>query len=189
MTSITFDKVLKEIKTYITDKDELKVINDAYTFAFSCHKDKQRKNGEDYITHPLNVAMILTTLNVDYITLAAALLHETINHGGATKEQIEEKFGPEIAKIVDSTSKINKLVLNDDKESTIINLRKVIVGIAEDVRVLYIKLADRLHNMRTVWVLDEAEKKAKIQETENVLIPIAARLGINSIKSELEDLC
>ena len=189
MASITYDDLIKEIKTYITDKKELKVIDDAYTFALSCHKDKQRKTGEDYITHPLNVAMILTTLNADYITLAAALLHETINHGNATKEMIEEKFGEDIAKIVDSTSKINKLTLNDDKESTIINLRKVIVGLSEDVRVLYIKLADRLHNMRTVWVLDAAEKKAKIQETENVLIPIAARLGINSIKSELEDLC
>lgn len=189
MASITYDDLIKEIETYITDKKELKVIDDAYTFALSCHKDKQRKTGEDYITHPLNVAMILTTLNADYITLAAALLHETINHGNATKEMIEEKFGEDIAKIVDSTSKINKLTLNDDKESTIINLRKVIVGLSENVRVLYIKLADRLHNMRTVWALDAAEKKAKIQETENVLIPIAARLGINSIKSELEDLC
>ena len=189
MTSITFKDVLKEIKSYIKDKEELKIINDAYSFALSCHEGKQRKNGEDYITHPLNVTMILTTLNVDYITLASALIHETINHGGATKEEIEEKFGEEIAKIVETTSKINKLALSDDKESSILNLRKVIVGLSEDVRVLYLKLADRLHNMRTVWALDENEKKAKIKETENVLIPIAARLGINSIKSELEDLC
>ena len=189
MTSITYEDVLKEIKSYITNEEQLKVINDAYTYALSCHEGKQRKNGEDYITHPLNVAMILTTLNVDYITLAAAFLHETINHGGASKEIIEEKFGSEIAKIVDSTSKINKLSLSDNKESSIINLRKVIVGLSEDVRILYIKLADRLHNMRTVWALSAKEKKAKINETENVLIPIAARLGINSIKSELEDLC
>ncbi len=189
MTSITFDDLLKEIKEYITDENELKVISDAYSYALSCHKDKLRKNGEVYITHPLNVAMILTTLNVDYITIASALLHETINHGGSSKEIIEEKFGEDIARIVDSISKINKLTLNDDKEATILNLRKVIVGLSEDVRVLYIKLADRLHNMRTVWVLDEEEKKAKINETQTVLIPIAARLGINSIKSELEDLC
>ena len=90
MTSITFKDVLKEIKSYIKDKEELKIINDAYSFALSCHEGKQRKNGEDYITHPLNVTMILTTLNVDYITLASALIHETINHGGATKEEIEE---------------------------------------------------------------------------------------------------
>ena len=189
VASITFEDLLKEIKTYITDKKELKVITDAYSYALICHENKLRKNGEVYITHPLNVAMILTTLNVDYITLAAALLHETINHGGSSKEIIEEKFGQEISDIVDTTSKINKLTLNDDKEKTIINLRKVIVGLSEDVRVLYIKLADRLHNMRTVWVLPEEEKRAKINETQNVLIPIAARLGINSIKSELEDLC
>ena len=189
MASITYDDLLKEIKTYIKDEEELKVIDNAYTFAFSCHEGKQRKNGEDYITHPLNVAMILTTLNVDYITLTASLLHETINHGNSSKEELEEKFGSEIAGIVDSISKINKLSLNDDKESSILNLRKVIVGLSEDVRVLYIKLADRLHNMRTIWALDEEEMKDKINETETVLIPIAARLGINSIKSELDDLC
>ena len=189
MKSITFDDLLKEIKTYITDEDELKVINNAYLYALNCHKDKKRRNGEDYITHPLNVALILTTLNVDYITLTAAILHETINHGGSSREELEEKFGEDIANIVYSISKINKLSLNDDKESSIMNLRKVIVGLSEDVRVLYIKLADRLHNMRTVWALDDEAKKEKINETENVLIPIAARLGINSIKSELEDLC
>ena len=189
MASITYNDLLKEIKTYIKDKNELKVINDAYTFALASHEGKQRKNGEDYITHPLNVAMILTTLNVDYITLTASLLHETINHGNSTIEEIEEKFGEEISKIVESISKINKLSLSDDKESSILNLRKVIVGLSEDVRVLYIKLADRLHNMRTIWALDKEEMKAKIKETENVLIPIAARLGINSIKSELDDLC
>ena len=189
MTSITYEELLIEIKKYITADEELKVIDEAYQYALLCHKDKQRKNGEDYITHPLNVAMILTDLNVDYITIASALLHETINHGGSSKEILEEKFGEDIASIVDTISKINKLTLNDDKESTILNLRKVIVGLSEDVRVLYVKLADRLHNMRTVWALDAAEKKAKIYETENVLIPIAARLGINSIKSELEDLC
>ena len=120
--NITFADVLKEIKTYITNKDELALISKAYSYAFLCHKGKKRKNGEDYITHPLNVVMILITLNVDYITLASALLHETINHGGSSKEEIEKRFGSDIAQIVDSISKINKLSLSDDKEATIMNL-------------------------------------------------------------------
>ena len=189
MKETTYKDLIKEVKTYITDEEELSVIDKAYNFAAECHKDRKRKNGESYISHPINVCMILTTLNVDYITIASALMHETINHGGATKEQIEELFGSDIAAIVNSISKINRLSLNDDKEATAINLRKVVVGISEDVRVLYIKLADRLHNMRTIWALEDNEIKEKVNETQTVLIPIAARLGINSIKSELEDLC
>ena len=109
MKEITYKDVLNEVKTYIKEDKELKVIDDAYNFASICHKGRTRKNGESYISHPLNVAMILTTLNVDYVTIASALLHETINHGGATKEQIEEQFGSEIASIVNSISKINRL--------------------------------------------------------------------------------
>ena len=189
MKETTYKDLIKEVKTYITDEKELKVIDDAYQFALKCHGDRKRKNGESYVSHPINVAMILTTLNADYITIASALMHETINHGGATKEEIESIFGSDIASIVSSISKINRLSLSDDKEATAINLRKVVVGISEDVRVLYIKLADRLHNMRTIWALEDDEIKEKVNETQTVLIPIAARLGINSIKSELEDLC
>ena len=186
---LTFKELYEKISTYIDNENELEVIKKAYEYASTCHKDKQRKNGESYISHPINVAMILTTLNVDYITLASALLHETINHGGSSKEIIEEKFGSDIASIVSSISRINKLSLNDNKEASAMNLRKVMVGLSEDVRVLFIKLADRLHNMRTIWALQEDEIKEKIHETQAVLIPIAARLGINSIKSELENLC
>ena len=189
MKEITFDDVLNEISKYIKNEEEIEIIKKAYLYAYSCHKDKTRKNGESYISHPLNVAMILTDLNVDYITISAALLHETINHGGSSKEIIEDMFGKDIMLIVDAISKINRLSLSDNKETTIMKLRKVMVGLSEDVRVLYVKLADRLHNMRTIWALEDHERKEKINETESVLIPIAARLGINSIKSELEDLC
>ena len=185
----SYDDLYNELTTYIKSSEELEIIDKAYSYAMFCHKDKFRKNGETYISHPINVALILAGLNTDYITIAAALLHETINHGGATYEDILASFGQEIAKIVSSVSKINKLTLSDDREITALNLRKVLVGLAEDVRVLYIKLADRLHNMRTIWAVDNEEKKNKITETKNVLIPIAHRLGINSIKSELEDLC
>ena len=185
---LTYDEFIDKVKTYIDNEDELNFINKAYLFASEAHKGKKRLNNESYISHPLNVAMILTDLNVDYITLCGALLHETVNHGGKTVKEIQEAFGKEIADIVKCISKINKLTLNDDKLSSAIYLRKVLVGLCEDVRVLYIKLADRLHNMRTIWALDPESQIKKANETISVLIPIAHRLGINSIKSELEDL-
>ena len=153
------------------------------------HGDKKRLNGDPYITHPLEVANILTDLNVDYITITCALLHETVNHAGTSIDEIREEFGEEVANIVYSISKINRLELSDDKDSSAAYLRKVLVGLSEDVRVLFIKLADRLHNMRTLYALPPDLQKQKANETTTVLIPIAHRLGINSIKGELEDLC
>ncbi len=186
---ISYSDLEKKIKKFIKDEDELQQIRKAYEFAKEKHQGKKRISGEDFINHPLNVANILADLNVDSTTLVAALLHETINHGKTTKEEIAAEFGEEVANIVASISKINKLTLNDDSESSAIYLRKVLVGLSEDVRVLFIKLADRLHNMRTIWALSTESQKRKVHETETVLIPIAHRLGINSLKSELENLC
>ena len=185
---VTYEELLEKLKTYIKDEEELKTIDRAYTFAMTHHAGKKRKSGDDYISHPVNVAYILTSLNADYITISSALLHEVVNHGGATTKEVEENFGEEIGSIVSSISKINKLTLSDDKEASAINLRKVLVGLSSDVRVLFVKLADRLHNMRTIWALDPEAQKAKANETISVLIPIAHRLGINKIKAELEDL-
>jgi len=185
---ITFEELLNNIK--INKEESINNIKLAYEFACNEHIGLKRLSGDDYITHPLHVANILAKLNVDDVTLTAALLHEVLNNGKtATKEIIEEKFGAEVAKIVDSVSKINKLELVDETESSAIYLRKVLVGLAEDPRVLYIKLADRLHNMRTNWAIREEKQKDKAKETMSVLVPIAHRLGINSIKSELEDIC
>jgi len=185
---ITFEELLKNLK--ITNIDSLNKIKEAYEFACTEHVGLKRLSGDDYITHPLHVANILAELNVDDVTIVAALIHEVLNNGRiATKELIKEKFGEEVAKIVDSVSKINKLELVDETESSAIYLRKVLVGLAEDPRVLYIKLADRLHNMRTNWAIREDKQKEKAKETMSVLVPIAHRLGINSIKSELEDIC
>ena len=186
---ITYDELYEKVKKIIKKNEELDVINRAYAFALEKHGDKKRLNGDPYISHPLEVAYILTDLNVDYVTIACALLHETINHTVATIEEIREEFGDEIANIVSSISKINKLELSDDKDSSAQYLRKVLVGLSEDVRVLFIKLADRLHNMRTLYALPVEVQKQKANETTAVLIPIAHRLGINSIKSELEDWC
>ena len=141
---ITYDELYEKIKKIIKKQDELDIINNAYGFALNKHEGRKRRNGDDYVSHPLEVANILTDLNVDYITLASAILHETINHGETTVEEIKEEFGEEIATIVHSLSKINRLELSDDKDSSAAYLRKVLVGLSEDVRVLFIKLADRL---------------------------------------------
>ena len=186
---ITYDELYDKVKKFIKKDSELEVINKAYGFALDKHSGKFRRNGDAYITHPLEVANILCDLNVDYITIACALLHETVNHSETTITEIRDEFGDEIANIVTSISKINKLELSDEKDSSAAYLRKVLVGLSEDVRVLFIKLADRLHNMRTIYALSVEEQKQKANETTSVLIPIAHRLGINSIKSELEDLC
>jgi len=185
-----------EIVKYIIEKYsnnglnnvELNKIQEAYEFALLKHKNKMRKNGEEFITHPLNVAKILCDINVDETTIIAAIIHETISESDASLEEIEEKFGSNVANIVDNLTKINKLKLSDESESGSQYLRKVLVGLSEDVRVLIIKLADRLHNMRTLSSLPVDKQKQKATETMNVLIPIAHRLGMNSIKSELEDL-
>lgn len=186
---ITYDELYEKVKKIVKKEDELDVINRAYGFALAKHGDKKRLNGDPYISHPLEVAYILTDLNVDYITIACALLHETINHTDTSIDEVREEFGDEIANIVYSVSKINRLELSDDKDSSAQYLRKVLVGLSEDVRVLFIKLADRLHNMRTLYALPLEVQKQKANETTSVLIPIAHRLGINSIKSELEDWC
>ena len=185
---ITIDLLLQKIENSIKDTEKLKSIKEAYEFAIESHKGQTRLNGEEYISHPLNVAYIVADLNVDVTTIIAALIHETINHGNKTIEDIEEKFSKEVASIVKAISTINKLELQDDSDSSATYLRNILVGLAEDVRVLYIKLADRLHNMRTIDAIDEESKKKKANETMNVLVPIAHRLGINSIKSELENL-
>ncbi len=186
--TVTF-ATLKEKLAPVFNSKELGEIEDAYNYAYQAHLGKFRLTNEPYITHPLNVALILSDLNVDKTTIIAALLHETINNGNATKEELEDKFGSEVALIVQSVSTLNKLELPDEKESSNIYLRKVLVGLSDDVRVLFVKLADRLHNMRTIWAVNPAKQKRKARETMNVLIPIAHRLGMYSIKSELEDLC
>ncbi len=180
--------ILNKYKEEGFSEDKIKKIEEAYDYAFKKHEGKKRKDGNDFITHPLKVARILCDLNVDEVTIIAALVHETISESDATNKELEKLFGSEVSHIVASLTKINKLKLSDDSESSGLYLRKVLVGLSEDPRVLIIKLADRLHNMRTLDYLPVDKQKQKAMETMNVLIPIAHRLGINSIKSELEDL-
>jgi len=183
-----YDLFLEKCSEFFSG-DDIKQIEAAYHFASFCHHGKKRLNKEEYIAHPLAVAEILLDMNVDTNTIIAALLHETINHGGASKDEIEEKFGSEVASLVSSVSKLNRLEFNDDSVSSTNNFRKVVVGMSEDVRVLFIKLADRLQNLRTADALSPSARKKKIIETQKVFIPIAHRLCMYKIKGELENLC
>lgn len=169
--------------------EEIESIKKAYYYALDMHKDMKRKNGEDFIVHPLTVALIVADLHTDATTVISALVHETIDHGTSSFEELEELFGSDVKNIVYSLSNVNKLHLTDDSQSASLYLRKVLVALSEDARVIILKLAGRLHNMRTNEGLSKTKQKEKALETWNVLIPIAHRLGINSIKSELEDIC
>lgn len=186
--NITIDELISKFKEYDSDKDDIALIRKAYEYAAKKHFGQKRITGEDYILHPLNVALILTEISADAPCMAAALLHDTIEDSDATKEEIEALFGPEVALLVDGVTKINKINFNSDSEASAAYQRKILVGLSEDVRVIIIKLADRLHNMRTLYVLSEEKQKKKAKETLEILTPVAHRLGIYKIKSELEDL-
>ena len=185
---ITYEYFIDAVKTYIQDEDSINTIKKAYEFAKEVHSGEKRLTGEDYINHPLNVAYILTKNHSDYETLSAALLHEVIKSGKVTEEELEKEFGKNITKLVKEITKINKLSLSADSVYQINYYKKILVGLCEDVRVIIIKLADRLHNMRTLWAIPEEKQKEKAKETLEILAPIAHRLGIHYIKSELEDL-
>ena len=180
--------ILDRIKNSYSVED-YEVINNCYQYAKDIFKDQMRNDYETEIEHALNVINILLDLNVDYITIAATFFHEIICDTNVDIDEIYERFGDEIGKITESINAINNLSLEINDDDSVIYLRKVLVGLASDPRVIFIKLADRLHNMRHNWKIIDEEKKIKVKETEKVLIPIAHRLGINGIKSELEDLC
>ena len=182
----TIDELIDVVKKYITDEEELNTIRKAYDYAKEVHKNDVRKSGEDYMHHPLNVAYILTDLYADSDTLSAALLHDTIHIGNADIEDIEKEFGEDISFLVKGITKINKLNVFTNSENQINYYKKIIIGLTEDVRIIIIKLAERCQNMRTLYVLKEAKRKEKAKETIEILVPIAHRLGLSKIKSELE---
>jgi GTP pyrophosphokinase len=164
------------------------VVRQAYERAASAHRGQRRLSGEDYVNHPLEVAAILADLELDAETIAAALLHDTVEDTHLTAEEVEREFGPEVARLVDGVTKLGRISLRTDQQQQAENIRKMMVAMAEDLRVVLIKLADRLHNMRTLQPLAEAKRRKISRETLDIYAPLAHRLGIGQIKWELEDL-
>jgi len=187
----TFDDIKSVFELYISNPDDKKKIEDAYNFIMDKHKDQVRKSGEPYYHHLLEVCYILATLQAGPSTLISGLLHDVVEDTNTTIEEIRDKWGDDVAKIVDSLTKIQRLKLSklDAEEFEDEDHRKIFLGMAKDVRVIIVKLADRLHNMRTLGALSKERQIALSRETLNVFVPISHRLGINIVKSEMEDLC
>jgi GTP diphosphokinase / guanosine-3',5'-bis(diphosphate) 3'-diphosphatase len=164
------------------------VVRQAYERAASAHRGQRRLSGEDYVNHPLEVAAILADLELDAETIAAALLHDTVEDTNLTAEEVQREFGPEVARLVEGVTKLGRISLRNDQQQQAENIRKMMVAMAEDLRVVLIKLADRLHNMRTLQPLAEAKRRKISRETLDIYAPLAHRLGIGQIKWELEDL-
>lgn len=181
------EKLISTIELYNPNADMNKIIK-AYNYAESSHEGQVRKSGEKYIVHPVNVAIILAELNMDTPTIIAGLLHDVIEDTNVSYETVEQEFGKEVADLVDGVTKLKKLQFKSKQEYQAENLRKMVLAMANDIRVIIVKLADRLHNLRTLEYMTEEKKKEKALETIEIYTPIAHRLGMSKLKWELEDL-
>ncbi|MGX8834176.1 RelA/SpoT family protein [Amedibacillus sp. YH-ame6] len=186
---VTFSELLLEIKKYIKKDENIDLITRAYLCAEKNHTGQYRKSGEPYIIHAIQVGYILAMLRTGPKTIAAGFLHDVVEDCDVTIQEITDSFGEEVASLVESVTKIGALKFKDEKEYLASNHRKIFIAMAKDVRVILIKLADRLHNMRTLQYMSEEKQKKIASETLEVYAPIAHRLGISDIKNELEDLC
>lgn len=185
---VLYDELIASVKKYHPSTD-ISIIEKAYKTAREAHKDQARKSGEPYITHPLCVAIILADLELDKETIVAGLLHDAVEDTIMTVEEVAAGFGNEVALLVDGVTKLGQLSYKADKvEVQAENLRKMFLAMAKDIRVIIIKLADRLHNMRTLQFMRPEKQKEKAKETMDIYAPIAQRLGISKIKTELDDL-
>jgi GTP pyrophosphokinase len=180
-------ELVERVRKYNPDLDE-DLLNRAYVYAMRAHGNQKRASGDPYFAHPLEVAAILTDMKLDDATIVAAVLHDTIEDTEATKDEIDRLFGPEIGQLVDGLTKIKKLELVSKKAAQAENLRKLLVAVAEDVRVLLVKLADRLHNMRTLHYVPPVKRKRIAEETLDLYAPLAGRMGMQEVRGELEEL-
>ena len=178
---------LLRIADHLDPKDQ-QMVRKAYERAANAHTGQRRLSGEEYVNHPLEVAAILADLELDAETIAAALLHDTVEDTALTADEVEREFGPEVARLVDGVTKLGRIALRSDQQQQAENIRKMMVAMAEDLRVVLIKLADRLHNMRTLDPLPEVKRRKISRETLDIYAPLAHRLGIGQVKWELEDL-
>ncbi len=185
---IRFEDLLEKVRAYNPDAD-LELLRRAYVFSAYEHKGQVRHSGEPYMVHPLEVADFLADLKLDVVAIASGLLHDVVEDTLTTIERIEELFGPEVAHVVEGVTKISTIPFSSSEERQAENFRKMLLAMVDDIRVILVKLADRLHNMRTLHHLPE-ERRVKIaQETLDIYAPIANRLGMSKVKNELEDLC
>ncbi|WP_019219702.1 RelA/SpoT family protein [Bartonella florencae] len=180
-------ELVERVQRYKSDVDE-SLLNRAYDYAMQKHGHQRRASGDLYFSHPLEVAAILTDMRLDEATIAVALLHDTIEDTSATRAEIDQLFGSEIGKLVEGLTKLNKLDLVSKKAVQAENLRKLLIAISDDVRVLLVKLADRLHNMRTLGVMRDDKRRRIAEETMDIYAPLAGRMGMQDMREELEDL-
>jgi GTP pyrophosphokinase len=180
-------ELVERVRAYDPDADE-NLLNRAYVFSMKAHGSQRRASGDPYFSHPLEVAGILTRMQLDDATIATALLHDTIEDTVATYDQIEELFGLEVARLVDGVTKLSRIEMKSDISAQAENFRKFLLAMSNDIRVLLVKLADRLHNMRTLHHISKPEKRRRIAlETMDIYAPLAARIGMHEVKEELED--
>ena len=184
--NILIDDLLNPVKTY--NEDEVEIVRSAYEYAKNLHNGQLRQSVEPYIMHPLSVSYILAEMHADRDTICAGLLHDTLEDTNITKEDIAHDFNQNIANLVDGVTKLSKMNFSSKQDQNHANTRKIITGITEDVRIIIIKLADRLHNMRTLKFKSEFKQKENALETMEIFVPLAYYIGAYRIKSELEDL-
>src|SRR5437868_69020 len=179
--------LVERVRAYNPNTNE-DLLNRAYVYAMRAHGEQTRASGDPYFSHPLEVAAILTDLKLDDATIVAALLHDTIEDTEATRAEIDQIFGHEIGALVEGLTKLKKLDLVSREAKQAENLRKLLLAIADDVRVLLVKLADRLHNMRTLDFVPAASRQRIAEETLDIYAPLAGRMGMQEMREELEDL-
>lgn len=182
------EELVEKIKEQYSEAEQNKIFS-AHELAKKAHQGQKRESGEDYITHPENVALILVNMGMDYETVCAALLHDVIEDTDYTRDDLKEEFGSAVCDIVEGVTKLNKIQFASREEAQAENLRKMFLAMSQDIRVILVKLADRLHNMQTLSSCEESKQKRIAKETLDIYAPLANRLGIYQIKSRLEDLC
>jgi GTP pyrophosphokinase len=184
---IRFEDVIEKVRRYYPDAD-LELLRRAYVFSALEHRGQVRHSGEPYLIHPLQVANILADMRMDVVTLTAGLLHDVVEDTLTTTENLEKTFGTEVAHLVEGVTKISAITFSSSEERQAENFRKMLLAMVDDIRVILVKLADRLHNMRTLNHLPEDRRVKIAQETRDIYAPIANRLGMSKVKNELEEL-
>ena len=182
----SIDALSEKLSDYL-DSGQIEQVNKAFEFANEAHSGQFRTSGDPYVSHPIAVASILSSYHMDEDSLSAAMLHDVIEDCGVPKSVIEKEFNKNVANLVDGVSKLDQLKISSRTEAHAENFQKMILAMAKDIRVIVVKLADRLHNMRTIEYLDKEKQKLKARETLEIYAPIAHRIGMNTVYRELED--